>query len=214
MKKIIILMRVVVIFYLIIGIIKWNTTTVVAALLSLVLMTITSYLKKKLNLDKKLELLIYIFIITTEVLGQIYYFYTRVPIFDIIIHTYSSFVISYIALIIIKKHKLPKIITILFIFSFAMMCESIWEIFEFGTDHLLKTDMQKDTIINEITSCYLSEDKDTPTTMVVDNVVVNNISFTDKYNGYLDIGLYDTISDMSCALVGALIFIIIIKRRL
>ncbi len=214
MKKIIILMRVVVIFYLIIGIIKWNTTTVVAALLSLVLMTITSYLKKKLNLDKKLELLIYIFIITTEVLGQIYHFYTRVPIFDIIIHTYSSFVISYIALIIIKKHKLPKIITILFIFSFAMMCESIWEIFEFGTDHLLKTDMQKDTIINEITSCYLSEDKDTPTTMVVDNVVVNNISFTDKYNGYLDIGLYDTISDMSCALVGALIFIIIIKRRL
>ena len=214
MKKIIILMRVVVIFYLIIGIIKWNTTTVVAALLSLVLMTITSYLKKKLNLDKKLELLIYIFIITTEVLGQIYHFYTRVPIFDIIIHTYSSFVISYIALIIIKKHKLPKIITILFIFSFAMMCESIWEIFEFGTDHLLKTDMQKDTIINEITSCYLSEDNDTPTTMVVDNVVVNNISFTDKYNGYLDIGLYDTISDMSCALVGALIFIIIIKRRL
>ena len=214
MKKIIILMRVVVIFYLIIGIIKWNTTTVVAALLSLVLMTITSYLKKKLNLDKKLELLIYIFIITTEVLGQIYHFYTRVPIFDIIIHTYSSFVISYIALIIIKKHKLPKIITILFIFSFAMMCESIWEIFEFGTDHLLKTDMQKDTIINEITSCYLSEDKETPTTMVVDNVVVNNISFTDKYNGYLDIGLYDTISDMSCALVGALIFIIIIKRRL
>lgn len=214
MKKIIILMRVVVIFYLIIGIIKWNTTTVVAALLSLVLMTITSYLKKKLNLDKKLELLIYIFIITTEVLGQIYHFYTRVPIFDIIIHTYSSFVISYIALIIIKKHKLPKIITILFIFSFAMMCESIWEIFEFGTDRLLKTDMQKDTIINEITSCYLSEDKDTPTTMVVDNVVVNNISFTDKYNGYLDIGLYDTISDMSCALVGALIFIIIIKRRL
>lgn len=214
MKKIIILMRVVVIFYLIIGIIKWNTTTVVAALLSLVLMTITSYLKKKLNLDKKLELLIYIFIITTEVLGQIYHFYTRVPIFDIIIHTYSSFVISYIALIIIKKHKLPKIITILFIFSFAMMCESIWEIFEFGTDHLLKTDMQKDTIINEITSCYLSENGDTPTTMVVDNVVVNNISFTDKYNGYLDIGLYDTISDMSCALLGALIFIIIIKRRL
>ncbi len=214
MKKIIILMRVVVIFYLIIGIIKWNTTAVVAALLSLVLMTITSYLKKKLNLDKKLELLIYIFIITTEVLGQIYHFYTRVPIFDIIIHTYSSFVISYIALIIIKKHKLPKIITILFIFSFAMMCESIWEIFEFGTDHLLKTDMQKDTIINEITSCYLSEDKNTPTTIVVDNVVVNNISFTDKYNGYLDIGLYDTISDMSCALVGALIFIIIIKRRL
>ena len=214
MKKIIILMRVVVIFYLIIGIIKWNTTTVVAALLSLVLMTITSYLKKKLNLDKKLELLIYIFIITTEVLGQIYHFYTRVPIFDIIIHTYSSFVISYIALIIIKKHKLPKIITILFIFSFAMMCESIWEIFEFGTDHLLKTDMQKDTIINEITSCYLSENGDTPTTMVVDNVVVNNISFTDKYNGYLDIGLYDTISDMSCALVGTLIFIIIIKRRL
>lgn len=214
MKKIIILMRVVVIFYLIIGIIKWNTTTVVAALLSLVLMTIISYLKKKLNLDKKLELLIYIFIITTEVLGQIYHFYTRVPIFDIIIHTYSSFVISYIALIIIKKHKLPKIITILFIFSFAMMCESIWEIFEFSTDRLLKTDMQKDTIINEITSCYLSENGDTPTTMVVDNVVVNNISFTDKYNGYLDIGLYDTISDMSCALLGALIFIIIIIRRL
>ena len=203
MKKLIVLMRIIVIFYFIIGLIKWDITTMVAGLLSLVLMIISSYFIKKLNYSRQLELLIYIFIITTEVLGEVYHFYTRVSYFDIIMHIYSSFVISYIGISIIKRYKLSRIVTILFIFSFAMMCESIWEIFEFSMDRVIGTDMQKDTVIRNISSTYLSHD------IYVDKVMVNDIDFMDRYGGYIDIGLYDTISDMICAVIGSIFFIFI-----
>ena len=74
--------------------------------------------------------------------------------------------------------------------------------------------MQKDTIINEITSTYFSTNGDTPVKLKVNDVIVDGISFSSKYGGYIDIGLYDTISDMVCALVGSGIFIIIFKKRL
>ena len=74
--------------------------------------------------------------------------------------------------------------------------------------------MQNDTIINEITSTYFSTSGDTPVKLKVNDVIVDGISFYSKYGGYIDIGLYDTISDMVCALVGSGIFIIIFKKRL
>ncbi len=213
MKKILQLVPVVVLIYLIIGIIKWNTTTIFASLISITLISITNILQKKTKIPNHLKLLIYIFILTAEVLGEIYHFYNKVWYFDIIIHTYSSFVISYIGYYIIKNTKINKKLIIIFILSFSMMCESLWEIFEFTTDRVLKTDMQKDTIITEITSTYLSNNN-TPYTISVEEASLNNISLTDQYKGYIDIGLYDTISDMTCALLGALTFIIIIKKRL
>lgn len=38
--------------------------------------------------------------------------------------------------------------------------------------------------------------------------------FMDRYGGYLDIGLYDTIGDMICTVVGSFMFIVIMKKRL
>ena len=95
-----------------------------------------------------------------------------------------------------------------------MMIESVWEISEFCIDRVFNQDMQKDTIINEITSTYFSTSGDTPVKLKVNDVIVDGISFYSKYGGYIDIGLYDTISDMVCALVGSGIFIIIFKKRL
>ena len=43
---------------------------------------------------------------------------------------------------------------------------------------------------------------------------VNDIDFMDRYGGYLHIGLYDTIGDMICIVVGSFIFIVIMKKRL
>ena len=44
--------------------------------------------------------------------------------------------------------------------------------------------------------------------------MVKDIDFMDRYGGYLDIGLYDTIGDMICTVVGSFIFIVIMKKRL
>ena len=119
----------------------------------------------------------------------------------IVMHTYFAFIVSYAGLYLIRYFKIKGSIyfVILFIFSLAMMTESVW---------VIGTDMQKDTVIRNISSTYLSHD------IYVDKVMVNDIDFMDRYGGYLDIGLYDTIGDMICTVVGSFIFIVIMKKRL
>ena len=210
MKKINLLYLIVVMFYLISGLIKWDITTIFACVLSLILMFITNVIGKKLGFGNGIKILIYIFILGTEVLGEIYHFYVDVWWFDIVMHTYFAFIISYAGLYLIRYFKIKGSIyfVILFIFSLAMMTESVWEIFEFSMDRVIGTDMQKDTVIRNINSTYLSEN------IYVDKVIVNDIDFMDRYGGYLDIGLYDTIGDMICTVVGSFMFIVIMKKRL
>lgn len=210
MKKINLLYLIVVMFYLISGLIKWDMTTIFACVLSLILMFITNVIGKKLGFGNGIKILIYIFILGTEVLGEIYHFYVDVWWFDIVMHTYFAFIVSYAGLYLIRYFKIKGSIyfVILFIFSLAMMTESVWEIFEFSMDRVIGTDMQKDTIIRNINSTYLSE------SIYVDKVMVNGIDFMDRYGGYLDIGLYDTIGDMICTVVGSFMFIVIMKKRL
>lgn len=210
MKKINLLYLIVVMFYLISGLIKWDMITIFACVLSLVFMVITNIISKKLGFGNGIKILIYVFILGTEVLGEIYHFYVDVWWFDIVMHTYFAFIISYAGLYLIRYFKIKGSIyfVILFIFSLAMMTESVWEIFEFSMDRFIGTDMQKDTVIRNINSTYLSE------SIYVDKVMVNDIDFMDRYGGYLDIGLYDTISDMICTVVGSFMFIVIMKKRL
>ena len=210
MKKINLLYLIVVMFYLISGLIKWDMITIFACVLSLVFMVITNIIGKKIGFGNGIKILIYVFILGTEVLGEIYHFYVDVWWFDIVMHTYFAFIISYAGLYLIRYFKIKGSIyfVILFIFSLAMMTESVWEIFEFSMDRFIGTDMQKDTVIRNINSTYLSEN------IYVDKVMVNDIDFMDRYGGYLDIGLYDTISDMICTVVGSFMFIVIMKKRL
>lgn len=210
MKKIDLLYLIVVMFYLISGLIRWNMTTIFACVLSLIFMVITNVIGKKIGFGNGIKILIYVFILGTEILGEIYHFYVDVWWFDIVMHTYFAFIISYAGLYLIRYFKIKGSIyfVILFIFSLAMMTESVWEIFEFSMDRFIGTDMQKDTVIRNINSTYLSEN------IYVDKVMVNDIDFMDRYGGYLDIGLYDTISDMICTVVGSFMFIVIMKKRL
>ena len=210
MKKIDLLYLIVVIFYLISGLIKWDMTTIFVCVLSLIFMVITNVIGKKIGFGNGIKILIYVFILGTEILGEIYHFYVDVWWFDIVMHTYFAFIVSYAGLYLIRYFKIKGSIyfVILFIFSLAMMTESVWEIFEFSMDRVIGTDMQKDTVIRNINSTYLSEN------IYVDKVMVNDIDFMDRYGGYLDIGLYDTIGDMICTVVGSFMFIVIMKKRL
>lgn len=210
MKKIDLLYLIVVMFYLISGLIKWDMTTIFACVLSLIFMVITNVIGKKLGFGNGIKILIYVFILSTEILGEIYHFYVDAWCFDIVMHTYFAFIVSYAGLYLIRYFKIKGSIyfVILFIFSLAMVTESVWEIFEFSMDRVIGTDMQKDTVIRNISSTYLSHD------IYVDKVMVNDIDFMDRYGGYLDIGLYDTIGDMICTVVGSFIFIVIMKKRL
>lgn len=58
---------------------------------------------------------------------------------------------------------------------------------------IFKLDMKKDTIITEINSVVLNEDnKDKTKNIKVQELTMNGENYIQKYGGYIDIGLYDT----------------------
>ena len=80
----------------------------------------------------------------------------------------------------------------------------VWEIFEYSSDVFLHSDMQADTIIEAIYTKINRTDGLADVYEGITETVVNGQSL--GINGYLDIGLIDTMHDMIIETVGALIF--------
>lgn len=211
LKKIFILIKVVVFIHLLFCLLNGKWTATFNCLFNLILLFVSDLVYKKLGYSSMLQISIYLFITGSLLLGEVYYFYAKLWYFDIIMHVLSSFVISGLIFYIIKfyKIKINIFMFILFIFSFAMMVAALWEITEFTIDRIFSIDMQKDTIVEEINSTLLSSDGKS-----VVNKKISSMKIGDTLvNGYIDIGLYDTIEDMVCAVVGSLLFIIIGRMR-
>ena len=89
--------------------------------------------------------------------------------------------------------------------------------FEFSTDFFLGTDMQKDFVINRINSVALCESSDVSVVSIenIKEVAVDGQKL--NINGYLDIGLIDTMKDLFVNFIGAVVFSVIgffyIKNR-
>ena len=81
----------------------------------------------------------------------------------------------------------------------------LWEFFEFFSDMILRTDMQKDFIVNNIASIALDETLRNKTVRIEDisSIVINGHTFE---GGYIDIGLIDTMKDLIVNFVGAAVF--------
>lgn len=210
-KKIFILIKVVVFIHLLFCLINGEWTATFNCLFNFVLLFVSDFVYKKLGYSGIFQLAIYLFITGSLLLGEVYYFYVRVWYFDIIMHMLSSFIASGLLFYTLRylKVKMKFSLLILFIFSFAMMVAALWEITEFTIDRVFSIDMQKDTIIGEINSTLLSSDGKS-----VGKKKINNMKIGDTVvNGYIDIGLYDTIEDMICATLGSIVFIISGKLR-
>ena len=112
---------------------------------------------------------------------------------------------------------LSPIFVALVAFCFSMTIGVLWEFFEFGVDKILKMDMQKDEIVSSISSVSLDPDNHNKP------IVINNIKSTAIYsvdnqgntlvttipNGYLDLGLNDTMIDLLVNFIGASLFSIL-----
>jgi len=98
-------------------------------------------------------------------------------------------------------------------FCFSMTIGILWEFCEFTVDGIFKTDMQKDRIVQSISSVELNPNREN------NPVKVNDIEKTEIYskdgtittikNGYLDIGIIDTMKDLFVNFIGAIVFSII-----
>jgi len=83
-----------------------------------------------------------------------------------------------------------------------------WEFIEFGCDHLFDLDMQKDTVVHMISSVKLNHAAQKPVIIRhIHHVTVNGKDL--GVDGYLDLGLIDTMKDLFVNFIGALVFSII-----
>ncbi len=192
-------------------------------LLSLVLFTVPFRLQKKfkITLPNTLEIIILCFIFAAEILGELNSFYIVIPHFDTILHTLNGFLAAGIGLSLfdllnknIDNINLSPIFLVIVAFCFSMTIGILWEFFEYGSDKLINADMQKDVIVQNISSVTLDETKSN-TPIIIDNIKYTIIYSEDKdgniketliENGYLDIGINDTMKDLIVNFIGATIF--------
>lgn len=222
-----VILRVIVIAALVVALFRRDFETAYVCCLSLILFLAPAFVEKtfKLYLPSTLEIIVLLFIFAAEILGEIAYFYVRVPHWDTILHTVNGFLCAAVGFALVDllneskniKFQLSPIFVAIVAFCFSMTIGVFWEFLEFGCDMLLKTDMQKDFIIHSISSVALDPANTNKTIHINDiqNLMINGK--TVDVQGYIDIGLIDTMKDLIVNFVGATVFSVIgffyIKNR-
>ncbi len=211
-----IILRIIVIAALIIALWRKEFYTAFFCVLTLILFLLPAAAEKalKIELPSALEIIVLLFIFAAEILGEIACFYVRVPHWDTILHTVNGFLCAAVGFALVDllnqnkniKFQLSPFFVAIVAFCFSMTIGVFWEFLEFSSDMILKTDMQKDFIINSINSVALDPDNTNKTIHINDiqSITINGELMSVK--GYIDIGLIDTIKDLLVNFAGALVF--------
>lgn len=140
-------------------------------------------------------------------MGHCWKFYYTIPCWDRLLHLCGGvmFVILGVYLFERLSHgKANHISSVVFALCFSMAISVAWEFVEYGADTFLGMDMQDDTVVSSITSYMLGAEKGTTGSInEIRSVVVNGSPL--PVNGYIDIGLHDTMLDMLWESVGAFV---------
>ena len=162
---------------------------------------------------KKFKLILFIFclLLLTFLTYEFNTLYDNVPLWDTIMHSLTGFFMVILVIIVYKLKKviLPKFVIMILAFCFSLSISTLFEIFEYSMDKIFKLDMQKDMFITNIyTTKY---DKDAKEIQKIKNINKTIIYYNNKkfiINGYLDIGINDTMKDLIVNLFGSIIGII------
>lgn len=206
--------RVLTVGVMVISILQGNWENTMTCVLTLLLMLIPVFVEQRLRiaLPSVMECIVILFMFAANILGEIHSFYGKIPMWDTLLHTLNGFIcagVGFGLIDILNRHErvkmhLSPIFVVLFSFCFSMTVGTVWEFFEFAMDFFFGNDMQKDTVINSIHSYTLLPSLDTMTVENIKDTAVNGQSL--GLNGYLDIGLYDTMKDLFVNFLGAIVF--------
>ena len=196
-----------------------NFQNAALCVLSLFLLILPFFLEKKLKvqLPSTLEIIIFVFIFAAEILGEINNFYGAIPYWDTILHTLNGFLCASVGFSLVyllnersKSVHLSAVFVALVSFCFSMTIGIAWEFFEFGMDQVFHLDMQKDTIVNEIHTVTLDPEQSNQVVSIEDIsktlILSENGLHSTTIDGYLDIGLKDTMMDLVVNCIGAFIY--------
>ncbi len=203
---------------------------VLVCFLTLGLFTIPHFLEKslRLHLPDLFEGIVLLFIFAAEILGEINCYYQIIPHWDTLLHIINGFMFAALGFALFDvlnqrekvKFKVSPSCLAIVAFCFSMTVGVLWEFFEFGSDMILHTDMQKDTYIGEIYTVLLDENNSNTVVPVRGMQTVSLVCLDGNevvLQGYIDIGLIDTMSDLAVNFLGAIVFSTLgyfhVKRR-
>ena len=227
-----ILLRVSVVMVLIAQVLNGNFENVMLCVLTLILFTLPSLIERRLKIDlpDTLEIIILLFIYAAEILGEIRAFYVIFPFWDTVLHTMNGFLCAAIGFSLIdllnRSKKFTFSLSPLYVavvsFCFSMTVGVLWEFFECAMDQFFFLDMQKDTVVNAISSVLLDPAGGNHPQLIdgIRDVIIVHSDGTQQalgVGGYLDIGLLDTMEDLFVNFIGATVFSLVgyfyINRR-
>ena len=214
------ILRFLVILCMILQLLRGDLNNALLCLLSLVLLFVPLFIQNKfeITLPDGLEIAIYLFIFSAEILGEINNFYGIILNWDTMLHTINGFLATAVGCSLVdllnknsKSINLSPFYLCLVAFCFSMTIGVLWEFFEYAGDKFFNLDMQKDTIIQKISSVELNTDGENKPILVKD---IDKTIIYDKEgnilqvieNGYLDIGINDTMKDLFVNFIGAIVF--------
>ncbi len=222
-------LRILVIAVLVRSVFLGQWESVFTCSLTLILLFIPSMLEKTLKIEvpTSLEIITYVFVFCAEILGEIECYYMKYPFWDTMLHTVNGFMFAafgFALVDIFNRHgkftfKLSPAFCALVAFCFSMTVGVMWEFFEFGADEILRIDMQKDSYVSSVNTVILDPDGANNVVRITDilSTDINTASGTIRVDGYIDIGLRDTMKDMFVNFVGAVVFsfigFIYVKQR-
>ena len=207
---------------------RWEN--VFTGVLASLLLLIPPFVERSFHVElpTTLEILAYVFVFCAEILGEIGNFYVHFSFWDTMLHTFNGFMFAAFGFCLVDifnktkrfRFQLSPVFLALVAFCFSMTIGVLWEFFEFGADLLLHTDMQKDAFTTLINSVSIPNDLGQKLTHIKDiatTTIVTRSGEVITLEGYLDIGLADTVKDLFVNFVGAVVFSVIgffyVKRR-
>ena len=215
------ILRVLIVVIMVRSIFIGNYEGVFTCVLTLLLLLIPSFLKGalRISIPPLFESIIYLFIFSANILGELAHFYAHIPIWDTMLHTLNGFLFAAVGYSTVdllnrssKKIKLSPLYLTLVAFCVSMTIGVLWEFFECGMDLFFGTDMQKDFLVDTIRSTKL-DPTNNQNVIVVKDIVNTTITtrsgeVTTIDGGYLDIGILDTMKDLFVNFIGAIVFCI------
>ncbi|MBQ9840183.1 MAG: hypothetical protein IJO78_01170 [Erysipelotrichaceae bacterium] len=211
-------LRALIIFCMILTFIRKDYNSTFLCALSLLLFTLPTLIEDafQITLPTVLESIIYVFIFSAEILGEINNFYFVIPHWDTILHTLNGFLAAGVGFSLVdilnrnSKHvHLSPIFVSIVAFCFSMTIGVLWEFTEYALDMIIETDAQKDVLVQKISTVYLDPLQQNNPVYIHDITGVTIHTCTEDIvvsGGYLDVGLHDTMKDMIVNLIGAVCF--------
>ena len=188
--------------------------------LTLILFLLPTIFENKLQVDlpDTLEIIIMLFIFAAEILGEIRAYYTTYQGWDTMLHTLNGFLCAAIGFSLVDmlnreerfSLELSPAFMAIVAFCFSMTIGVLWEFFECLMDYFFLLDMQKDTIVTQLSTVMMDPTGGNTPVIFQDITDVIIVSGGEEISlglgGYLDIGILDTMKDLFVNFIGAVVF--------